>query len=139
MAYVKTDTLIGPALDWAVAKVQGYDDVQVTDYQDADTPDHPFFSPTKLDEDGREICGGGMPWEPSTNWAQGGAIIDQERYSFATMGTGPFDPATGLEPVVCVGIADFKAGQGPTHLIAAMRCLVRNCLGDEVDVPDALV
>lgn len=134
---IKTDTLIGPALDWAVAVAQGYTSVQITDYQDAGTPDHPFFSPGIVDVDGREICGSGMPWEPSTNWAQGGPIIDQERYSFATLGTGPIDPATGLEPVVCIG-SDPLASEGPTHLIAAMRCLVRNCLGDEVDVPDAL-
>ena len=125
MAYVKTDTLIGPALDWAVAKVQEVPAVHIVE------------KPGKTCVYG-EVQGIDFPYQPSTDWSQGGVIIDQERYTFATIGTGPVDPVTGFEPVVCIGI-DCLVCEGPTHLIAAMRCLVRNCLGDEVDVPEALV
>lgn len=131
MAYVKTDTLIGPALDWAVAKVQENPD-QVFVIKNCNTLDA-YVGGSNSDSDSFV-----RDYSPSTNWSQGGAIIDQERYTFATIGTGPVDPVTGFEPVVCIGI-DCLACEGPTHLIAAMRCLVRNCLGDEVDVPEALV
>ena len=94
-----------------------------------------------------------MTWEPSTNWGQGGPIIDRERIGFlpATKDikadknyqrrTGrSFMPETdgwvaGYRPITHVEF-DWDGAQevGPTPLIAAMRALVASKYGD--DVPD---
>ena len=76
---------------------------------------------------------------PSSNWAQGGALIDKHRMSFAASGTGPRDEH-GNQPIVAIGDElNWKAGEGPTHLIAACRSIVRGALGDIVKVPACLV
>lgn len=65
----------------------------------------------------------------STDWAQGGPIIERERidvYGFDGDSWGAED--------------NFRARQyGPTPLIAAMRCYVASKLGDEVEIPQQLL
>lgn len=92
----KTSELTGAALDWAVATCEGLD----------------YWEP--------EI-GPSQP-EYSTDWAQGGPIIEREK-----MGVFPTHDgwAAGMQ-------------SGPTLLIAAMRCYVASQFGDEVDVPEEL-
>jgi hypothetical protein len=64
----------------------------------------------------------------STNWALGGPIIEREELS-------------GLK---CYGTDDWECNngdifcEGPTPLIAAMRCFVASKLGDEIEVPEEL-
>jgi len=73
-----------------------------------------------------------------TDWAQGGPIIEREdiaighgnsrehpdnRYSASKLGVHPW----------------AVTAEGPTKLVAAMRCYVASKLGDEVDVPDVFV
>lgn len=71
----------------------------------------------------------------STNWAQGGPIIEREEIALEPMthdehGDGWL--ATRVEgPAVCM---EF----GQTMLIAAMRCFVASHLGDEVNIPEEL-
>ena len=71
----------------------------------------------------------------STDWAQGGPIIEREEIALEPMthdehGDGWL--ATRVEgPAICM---EF----GQTMLIAAMRCFVASHLGDEVDVPEEL-
>ena len=60
---MKVSDLTGPALDWAVAKCEGYQD---KDY----CPHDKRFR----DEDNKWFC-------PSEDWAQGGAIIEREQLS----------------------------------------------------------
>ena len=62
----------------------------------------------------------------STDWAQGGPIIEREGIEFRASGTQ-------------ASIVDGRTYYGPTHLIAAMRCYVASKLGDEVDIPRELV
>lgn len=128
MVKVKYDALTDRALDWAVAKCVWSDrEVYIDIWPSCKRIEVPV-SP------GAEVK---FVYNPTINWEQGGALIDRERLSFVTSGTGPKDPVTGLEPVVCIGSA-CKAAQGPTHLIAAMRCYVRSKLGDEIDIPEEL-
>ena len=96
---MKTSELIGPALDWAVAKAW-----------------QPVYSDRHLLEHAKGF-------HPSTNWAQGGPIIEREGIAL-------------LPP----GIAEMPGveGRGETLLIAAMRCYVASVLGDEVEVPEGL-
>ena len=69
-----------------------------------------------------------IEYTPSTNWAQGGPIIERE----------------GIATLPCPRGWAARVGfggeyiEGPTPLIAAMRCFVASKLGDEVDVPEEL-
>lgn len=70
---------------------------------------------------------------PTTDWAQGGPIIEREQIRL------DFD----VEALVWLADANQSIspwkGAGPTPLIAAMRCFVASKLGDEVDVPQELM
>ena len=119
---MKTSELIGPALDWAVAKCEG---ISVGNAKQS----HGFIE-TAWDkvtkwENACEI------YTPSTNWSQGGPIIERERITI-----DPFDAF----PNWCATIWGHQYRvYGPTFLIAAMRCYIASKLGDEVEVPKELV
>ena len=107
---MKTSELTGAALDWAVAKCEGQPNNWMHDH--------------KL----------GYTNSPSTDWAQGGPIIERENIKL-----------TPRKPFHDDWEAEYRYSQGgglnafgPTPLIAAMRCLVASKLGDEVDVPEEL-
>lgn len=104
---IKTCNLTDTALDWAVAYCA----------------DLPF--PVVYDEDGREVA-----VSPSTDWAQGGPIIEREEIELVPKGM--YWDAYADE--------DFHVPHsGPTPLIAAMRCYVASKLGDEVEIPEGLI
>ncbi len=65
----------------------------------------------------------------STNWSQGGQIIEREGISIIFHEQGHWT-ASNLHGTVC--------GEGPTPLIAAMRCYVASRLGDTAEVPEEL-
>lgn len=65
-------------------------------------------------------------FSPSTNWAHGGPIIERENLEIV-----PLCPGTWR--VISMGREWFN---GPTPLIAAMRCYVASKLGDDVSIPD---
>ena len=124
---VKTADLIGPALDWAVAVVEGLTE------ENAWTTVEIF----------KAIRAGGGYWY-STNWAQGGPIIEREGIEINVRNWSP-SPICRLpgkyewSARLCF-VRQTECKQfGPTPLIAAMRCVVAANLGDEVDVPDELV
>ncbi len=105
---MKTSELTGAALDWAVAKCEG------------------FVQPHPIDW----ILGGNFT--PSTNWSQGGPIIEREHISIeATRVGGLGDRWMASDTGHCTEFAD-------TPLIAAMRCYVASKLGDTVEVPEEL-
>lgn len=102
---MKTSELTGAALDWAVAKCEG-----VINGDDLDV--------------GFILERG---YTPSTDWAQGGAIIEREMLT--------------VTPAKHAGWQAFawpktRAIWGDTPLEAAMRCYVASKLGDEIEVPD---
>jgi hypothetical protein len=70
---------------------------------------------------------------PSTDWAQGGPIIEQKR-----IGIEPI--YQGYDVLHWSAVQELGEGRraGPTPLIAAMRCYVASNLGDDVEVPDEL-
>jgi hypothetical protein len=110
---MKTSELKDLALDWAVAKIVFPD----PDYEDADRSVYVYGD----DE---------FHFTPSTNWAQGGPIIERERISVASI-----DPhwQASMPTTFYEGEQD-----GPTPLIAAMRCYVASKLGYEVEIPEEL-
>lgn len=116
---VKTQDLIGPALDWAVAKCEGR------------TPTLNMNSHGRVWHGWWLATGGEYERMPnySTDWAQGGPIIEREVISIG--------PDTGRDWWLA-HIGSIHMEYGPTPLIAAMRCRVAAKLGDEVEVPDEL-
>ena len=126
---VATRDLIGAALDWAVAKCEGHEPVFTRHWVTPSHPEGPWC-----------VCvptpGWVQPFEPSTNWAQGGPIIEREAHNLFKHNGGtqwccacnvPRDEYTAI-----------VTADGPTPLIAAMRCYVASKLGDTVEVPEEL-
>lgn len=124
---LKTKYLTGAALDWAVAKAKGYADFVL---------DAKRF---------REMHDTGH-YNYSTNWAQGGAIIERE---LITLDVATTDYDEEKDAVVRLptpiwyaakenGDDEETLARGETPLIAAMRCYVVSKLGYEVDMPGEL-
>ena len=118
---MKTHELIGPALDWAVAKIESGIEPEYFNGRVWITTGG-FFA---------RLCRN--VFEPSTNWKQGGPIIVRERISVVDVDGYDFWKADKLNKEAIPVIS-----YGPTPLIAAMRCLVASKLGDEVEIPEEL-
>ena len=110
---IKTSNLIGRALNWAVAKCE-----------------------ERAWPDNAAKFLGEQYYNPSTDWAHGGPIIEQERMQIDCF---PLEKYASKENVSSKGVGNPFHGCGPTPLIAAMRCYVASKLGDEVDVPGELI
>ena len=111
---IKTKDLTGTALDWAVAKCEGH----------------------KVEPLPGLSVHSSASWSMySTDWSQGGPIIEREGISTVQEG----DAADWV-----ASMYDHKADDwhphtlGETPLIAAMRCYVASKLGDEVEIPNEL-
>lgn len=113
---MKTSELTGVALDWAVAKCEGV--VTIRNF-----PGLAYIPKGKRSY---------YKYTPSTNWKQGGPILERERISVeVTCMASGFEWAARCDP-----LEGSKYGEyGPTPLIAAMRCYVASKLGDDVDIP----
>ena len=106
---IKTSELIGAQLDWAVAKCE-HSTIHVAHFNDL-----------------RSLHVLHREFYYSTNWSQGGPIIERERFVVEPWGLG--------------WVASVSRGilhHGPTPLIAAMRCYVASKMGDEVEAPEEL-
>lgn len=71
-----------------------------------------------------KVCGGWIKYSPSTDWSQGGPIIESADISLDTLLTG--------KNRKCASISGKFYG-GPTCLIAAMRAYVTAKFGETVD------
>jgi hypothetical protein len=121
---MKTSELTGTALNWAVARCEG------------GVGDNQLI---------------GAWYTPSTDWAQGGPIIDREDIAispapdglcsaYKSDGTTRWLTKGGPTPTSGVEVFNWTYKQQGYHpLIAAMRCYVASKLGDEVDVPEELL
>ena len=104
---IKTSELTVTALDWAVAKCEGIQDSE--------------FVRTHMDA-----------WPYSTDWSQGGPIIEREKIGSLHEARGVWSASTKWEDPA-------KVFYGKTKLIAAMRCYVASKLGDELEIPNELI
>lgn len=109
---MKTSELTGAALDWAVARIEGFpaDTARFIDI---------FIYQNRT---GQGYC-------YSRDWSLAGPIIERERIDLRGDGDGGWVAYDNLNPEQA----------GPTPLIAAMRCYVASMLGDEVTIPDELM
>ena len=114
---MKTNELTGAALDWAVAKCEG-----ITEGKDSAW----YY-------DRRNA------YNYSTDWAQGGPIIEREKIALTWY---PDDKewiaGVDFQHPRFSNVIAYEEQYGPTPLIAAMRCYVASKLGEEVDVPEEL-
>ncbi len=81
-----------------------------------------------------KCIGRGYPYPASINWAVGGPIIEREQI---TVGRADVD-GIAWTAWMRTDIGKYY-GDGPTPLIAAMRCYVSSKLGDEVEIPEELL
>ena len=118
MKTVKTADLTGTALDWAVAKCEGMKMRAWRTYKRLNRVDF------------------------STKWELAGPIIEREKITLDYFGDGNHENggiwmATYFRDEPGIGVHMNTCEQdGPTPLIAAMRCYVASKLGGEVDVPE---
>jgi hypothetical protein len=110
---MKTAELTGAALDWAVAKCEGFD---------------PETLNTKTGVVYSLRYG---VYTPSTDWKQGGPIIDREKIALAP------DIHHTKWSATLRGEAYIYWAQTP--LIAAMRCYVASKLGADINIPKELL
>jgi hypothetical protein len=110
---MKTSELTGAALDWAVVV--------------AEWIGHEFLKERFIkiflhqNHTGQGYC-------YSRDWAQAGPIIEREGIQLARVGDG-WEASVYADGVFC---------QGPTPLVAAMRCYVASKLGAEVEIPEEI-
>lgn len=126
---IKTSTLSGAALDWAITKYKnillpwGYIRIQNGRVMWRTPGNH-------------ETAYVWYQYSPSTDWAQGGPIIEREMLAPEPL----LDTNCALIKWRCRNWkGDGSDFYGPTPLIAAMRCFVASKLGDEVDIPEELL
>lgn len=106
---MKTSELHGAALDWAVAKCEGYAD---------DSDNHPT-----------DLCF-------SIDWELGGPIIEREGISILYRRNLCCYWATDSE---CPEDDEASGQTGFSILAAAMRCYVASRLGDDVTIPNEIM
>ena len=76
---------------------------------------------------------GGSPYRPSASWADGGPLIEAEAISvFRYPNLDSWHACVEFDFGREEGLKAKHYYQGPTPLIAAMRCLVASKLGNEV-------
>ena len=130
---MKTSELQRAALDWAVAIALGHDK------QDIIT-DFGVYIRIKTQPAGT------LTFCPSTDWAQGGPIIEREKIGVWWATPCVDDDGVeygnhwyaGMECTDDNADKPYRVAIGPTPLIAAMRCYVVNKLGDEIELPEEL-
>jgi len=107
MKTINVTEVTGPTLDWLVAKCEGL-----------------------LDKWG--VCAP-IGFKPSSNWHQGGPIIEREQISIRQWTNVPI-----VHAYMPQNDAPW-ASDGTSPLIAAMRCYVASKLGCTVEVPEEFV
>lgn len=112
---MKTSELSIAALDWAVAKAEGFE--------------------VKWDAERKMLLSsiGFFVYAPSADWSVGGAIIEREKISIEATRDHLWTATiwNGTNP-------QFYTATGNTPLIAAMRCYVASKLGHEVQLPEGI-
>jgi len=127
---VKVSEASGAALDWMVAKCEGYFNDDQTYWDGAHGAKH-FIQM-------RQAEGHGVHWTHSTtDWGEGGPIIERIKgFEFKQW------LEARRENCCEAHIHNYEGNWvefGTTPLEAAMRCYAASKLGDEVEVPDELI
>ena len=151
---IKVSEAEGPVLVWLVAKCEDFDtrnnyrvwvtldNEQITFDCGADDWEHAYEQALDAYPDGRPAAVEPLSeYNPLTNWAQGGPILEREHLQPSFQEHGKYKGLWACNKWVkdrsgaTVAISQYD----PTLLIAAMRCYVASKLGDEVEVPEELL
>ena len=165
--FVNASDLIGPALDWAVATCEGFSvgvftvDEQWARFIEGATVEElekhaeeyagikAGLKPElcKVHVDGYRSALDARAWRFDEDWSKGGPIIEREGINFFR-----HNKLDALAPWVwcahkVVSRPNMEGGvnmvalaiDGPTPLVAAMRCYVASKLGDKINVPKELI
>ena len=153
---IKVSEATNTQLNWLVAKCEGgtfkpkrcFDCRHYEERQGVDEAIQYCHHPKMDFEDGsgaltawasdyktHDLCpiSGLTPNPYSTDWAQGGQIIEREKIGLRE----PHEVKDRWYARITTDVTVFMQ-PGPTPLIAAMRCFVASKLGDEAEVPDEL-
>ncbi len=122
---MKTSELTGAALNWAVAKCE---DLTCEVFNG-----NIFLKPEHAVRSGNAM----RIWHPSISWTQGGPIIEREDITWS-MNMAPEHGDSTRYCAFSYRYGSSKATNGPTPLIAAMRCFVASKLGEHIDIPEEL-
>ena len=164
MTTVPTSQLQGAALDWAVAKCDGLLPKIAATASYPDNKHYRIYTKNHYDAYGNACP---TTYSPSTDWAQGGPIIERENitiiradntYKVDSSGYATLErvPQWFAETSQWVGhstctsyegeyfdpafMIDEDGGHyGTTPLLAAMRCYVASRIGQTVEVPDEML
>jgi hypothetical protein len=122
---MKTSELTGDTLVWAVATCEGYTDLHKIEGRWPHEP-HLAMMPPRREYGAMEL------WEIGSDcdWRFFGPIIEREMISVWPWDDVIWKAETARDAIVY---------EGPTPLIAAMRCYVSSKLGDNIDVPEELI
>jgi hypothetical protein len=127
---MKTSELSGAGLDWAVAIAEGWQHVTAQDNEG----EYPWLAKHGKYQDPKY-------YRPTSNWMQGGAIIEREKIS-TWFCDSVIDAETNEVVRGEAWYAETFEGEhglaGQTALIAAMRCYVASKLGNEVEIPEGV-
>jgi hypothetical protein len=131
MTSIKISEATNIQLDWLVAQCEGRSVTKAL---------------ALCKERGRISLLGGMIFSPSTDWSKGGPIIGRARINLAhwtndgvdTEGYGAMEVVISVDEVQ--GWTAYRAygshrQDGPTALIAAMRCYVASKMDQTAEVP----
>jgi hypothetical protein len=121
---MKASELTGPALRWAVAKIEGHQSRCAW-----------MIKEGWVSWQSYEAAWGNPIPNYDEDWEQAGPIIEREKIAICWLGVGLW--RTSIEGTTDAGIPLYDE-RGPTPLIAAMRCYVASKLGDEVEIPEEL-
>ena len=125
---IKVNEASGAVLNWMVATCEGYTHLRVSPHSGEllMAPPRASYGPVELAD-----------LNYSYDWALGGPIIERKAHNLFKHNGGT-DWCCACN-VPRGGYTAIVTADGPTPLIAAMRCYVASKLGDEVDVPDVLI
>lgn len=125
MKTTKVSQATGRVLDWLVTKAEEITEIGAQDHT-------PFVIEWIAMRGFGDFC-------YSTNWAQGGPIIERELLLVSP------SPRFAAKSIAWFATRQNWRGEiewgahGPTPLVAAMRCYVSSKLGVEVEVPEELL
>lgn len=137
---IKVSELEGAKLDYWVARAAGHilNDSLRDGWQEVRTNDGAqyFLGFLPSDPDDKNLYPYETFYSPSTNWLQGGPIIERER--ICVRGPGPMGgPNPDRYWTAYIDTGSYAGGghngRGRTPLIAAMRCYVSSKFGEEVE------